>query len=94
MDIIQRDGTLVSHYAPPPGAYLLDDELGIAAGGSVGLGGISQLRALLVQGEPSYRLTRTASSSVYRWFSKDAFVAPIRPWHTDGRTFRPRVAAS
>jgi hypothetical protein len=64
MDIIQRDGTLDSQYAPPTGGYPLDEELGIAASGSMGPGGISQLRALLVRGEPSYRSTRTASSSI------------------------------
>ena len=74
MDIVQRDGTLDSQHT----AYIgLDDEFGIGGGGS-GSGSGPHLRALLVRGEPSYRSTRTASSSVSTSLESPMIQSPLR----------------
>jgi len=58
MDIIQRDGTLDSQHTPLTGAFSLDDDFGVSAGGT------QQSRPLIVRSAPSTRSARTASSSI------------------------------
>jgi hypothetical protein len=55
MDIIQRDGTLVSQHTPLTGAFSLDDNFCVSAGGT------QQSRPLIVFSAPSTRSARTAS---------------------------------